>query len=88
MHPKPGPLQKKKWIALNTFERKIFKKIYGPIQENGIWRKSYNHELYNLYNDVEISKKAKISRMKWAGHAQNEWRRAHKETDARKTWWY
>jgi hypothetical protein len=35
---------------------------------NGIWRKTYNHELYNLYNDVEISEKAKISRMKWAGH--------------------
>jgi hypothetical protein len=27
-----------------------------------------NHELYNLHNDVEISKKAKISRMKWAEH--------------------
>jgi hypothetical protein len=26
------------------------------------------NELYNLHNDVEISKKAKISRMNWAGH--------------------
>jgi hypothetical protein len=42
--------------------------MYGPIQENGTWRKRYNHELYNLYNDIEISKKAKICRMKWAGH--------------------
>jgi hypothetical protein len=62
------PLRKKNKIALNTFERKISRKMYGPIQENGIWRKRCNHELYNLYNDVEISKKAKISRMKWAGH--------------------
>jgi hypothetical protein len=68
MHPKPDPLQRKNEIALNIFERKILRKIYGPIQENGIWRKSYNHELYNLYNDVQISKKAKISRLKWAGH--------------------
>jgi hypothetical protein len=45
--------------ALNTFERKILSKIYGPIQENGIWRKRYNHELYNLYNDAEIKKKKK-----------------------------
>jgi hypothetical protein len=44
------------------------RRSYGPIQENGIWRKRYNHELYNLYNDVEISKIANISRMKWAGH--------------------
>jgi hypothetical protein len=67
MHLKPGPLQKNE-IALNIFERKISRKIYGAIQENGIWRKRYNHELYNLYNDVESSKKAKISRMKSAGH--------------------
>jgi hypothetical protein len=67
MHLKPGPLQKNE-IALNKFERKILRKIYGPVEENGIWRKRYNHELYNLYNDVEISKKAKISTMKSAGH--------------------
>jgi hypothetical protein len=54
---------KKNKIALNTFERKILRKVYGPTQENGMWRKRCNHELYILYNDVEISKKAKISRM-------------------------
>jgi hypothetical protein len=58
MHLKPGPLQKK--IALNTFERKILRKIYGLIQENGVWRKRYNHELCNLYNDVELPKKQKF----------------------------
>jgi hypothetical protein len=46
----------------------MLRKIYRSIQENGMWRKRYNHELYNLYNDVLISKKAKISRMKWARH--------------------
>jgi hypothetical protein len=39
------PLTKKNEVAVNTFERKILRKIYGPIQENGIWRKRYNHEL-------------------------------------------
>lgn len=39
-----------------------------PIQENGIRRKRHNHQLYNLYNDVKISKKPKISRMKWPVH--------------------
>jgi hypothetical protein len=35
------PLTKNNEIALNTFERKILRKIYGPIQENGTWRKRY-----------------------------------------------
>jgi hypothetical protein len=30
------PLTKRNDIALNTFQRKILKKIYGPIEENGI----------------------------------------------------
>jgi hypothetical protein len=42
--------------------RTFFKKTIVP------QRKRCNHELYNLYNDVEIYKITKISRMKWAGH--------------------
>jgi hypothetical protein len=34
MQLKPGPLKNE--IALNTFERKILREIYCPIEENGI----------------------------------------------------
>jgi hypothetical protein len=31
---------------LNTFERKILRNIFGPIQEKGEWRPRHNQELY------------------------------------------
>jgi hypothetical protein len=33
---------------LKTFERKILRKIYGPVNEGEIWRIRYNNELYKL----------------------------------------
>ena len=35
-------------------ERKILRRIYGPIQEGGRWRPRWNNELYTLYNDLNI----------------------------------
>ena len=34
---------------LGIFERKILRKIYGPVNEKGEWRIRYNKELYELY---------------------------------------
>ncbi|KAJ4426106.1 hypothetical protein ANN_26915 [Periplaneta americana] len=53
---------------LFCFERKILNRIYGPVFENGIWRKRYNQELYTLFKNPDISKYIKISRLRWAGH--------------------
>jgi hypothetical protein len=38
------------------------------VQENGVWRKRYNHELHELFNDPDIVKYIKINRLGWAGH--------------------
>ena len=53
---------------LNTFERKILRRIYGPIQEGERWRPRWNNELYTLYNDLNIVEYIKIRRLGWAGH--------------------
>jgi hypothetical protein len=53
---------------LKLFERKIPRKTYGPINENGNWRSRYNHELYRLYEDSEIIKVIKAGRLRWLGH--------------------
>jgi len=50
---------------LNTFERKILRRIYGPTQEGGRWRPRWNRELYSLYSDPNIVEDIKIGR---AGH--------------------
>jgi hypothetical protein len=30
---------------LSVFERRVLRCIFGAVQENGVWRKRYNHEL-------------------------------------------
>ena len=41
--------------------------IFGPVEENGIWRKRYNHELYSLYKEPDVVKLIKSSRLEWVG---------------------
>ena len=54
---------------LNTFERKILRKIFGPVEDNGVWRKWFNCELYDLYKeDIDLVRKLKINTLIWAGH--------------------
>jgi len=39
--------------------------IYGPINDNGIWRTGHNNELYTLYDEPDIDKVVKIGRLTW-----------------------
>jgi hypothetical protein len=55
-------------LALSTFERKVLRKIYGPVYGRGEWRIRYNHELCQLYNTPNITRFIKIARLRWAGH--------------------
>jgi hypothetical protein len=49
---------------LNVFERRILRCIFVAVQENGVWRKRYNHELYELFNEPDI---VKYNKTDWAG---------------------
>jgi hypothetical protein len=53
---------------LQIFERRILRIIYGPINDNDIWRTRYNNKLYMLYNEFDIVKVTKIGRFRWLGH--------------------
>jgi hypothetical protein len=53
---------------LSVFERGILRCIFGAVQENRVWRKRYNHELYKLFNEPDIVKYIKINRLGWAGY--------------------
>ena len=52
---------------LNTFERKILCRIYGPTQEGGCWCPRWNSELYSLYNEPNIMEDIEIRRLGWGG---------------------
>ena len=53
---------------LCTFERKILRRIYDPVQYKGHCRPRWNSEIYNLYQDINIVDDIKIIRIGWAGH--------------------
>jgi hypothetical protein len=38
------------------------------VQENGVWRKRHNHELFELFNESDIVKYIKINIVGWIGH--------------------
>ena len=41
-------------LALEAFERKILRRIIGPVEENGQWRIRYNQELMEQYCDIDV----------------------------------
>jgi hypothetical protein len=45
---------------LSLFERKVFRCIFGMKQENGTWRKIYNYELYEIFNEPNIVNYIKV----------------------------
>jgi hypothetical protein len=53
---------------LGVFERKILRRIYGPLCEGTTWRSRYNEELYHLYDKTELVRAIRISKLRWAGH--------------------
>ena len=61
-------LSKADELRLEVFERKILRRIYGPICEGAIWRSRYNEELYCLYDENDLVTTVRITRLRWAGH--------------------
>jgi hypothetical protein len=53
---------------LSIFERRMLRYIFGPVEENGTWRRRYNHELYKLFKEQDIIGYIKEKRLEWAGH--------------------
>jgi hypothetical protein len=53
---------------LRLFERKVLRCIFGVKQEKEIWRKRYNYELQETFNDSNIVNYIKVKRLVWVGH--------------------
>jgi hypothetical protein len=46
----------------------LLRYIFGLMEENGTWRRRYNHELYKLFNKPDIIGYIKAKRLDWSGH--------------------
>jgi hypothetical protein len=53
-----------------TWERKVLRKIYGPVYDNGIWRIRTNKELMALYKELDTVAEIKKARLGWFGYVE------------------
>jgi hypothetical protein len=63
-------MMKKEEQALLVFERKIFRRIYGPKYENGERRTRTNRELEEMSKGENIVRWIKGQRVSWLGHLE------------------
>jgi hypothetical protein len=63
-------MTKKEEQALLIFERKIFRRIYGPKYENGQRKSRTNRELEEMNGGENIVKWIKGQRISWLGHLE------------------
>mgnify|MGYP000353709793 CR=1 FL=1 len=55
-------------LKFKIWERKILRKIYGPKQEQGIWKIRTNREVKELYRDMDMVEDIKRRILEWIGH--------------------
>jgi hypothetical protein len=50
-----------------SFDRKVLRKIFVPVLENGCWRKCKNSEMCKIYDEYDVEF-IKLGRIRWVGH--------------------
>jgi hypothetical protein len=58
--------------ALRIFERKLIRKIYRPVCEDGVSRVRSNSEINSLLQGEDTVRHAKSLRLSWLGHMESE----------------
>jgi hypothetical protein len=53
-----------------VFERKVLRKIFGPTNENGIWRIKTNQKLDKIIKQKNIINFIRAQRLGWVGHVE------------------
>jgi hypothetical protein len=53
---------------VDVFERKIQRRICGPIKDIDQWWCRFNRELDGLFKGTRLSAVIRIARLRWAGH--------------------
>jgi len=53
---------------MNIFERKVYRRILGPVYENENWRILNNKEIMQLLKKPTITETIRLNRLRWFGH--------------------
>jgi hypothetical protein len=75
--------------ALRIFERKIVRRIYGPINEGESWRIRTSKEIEYILEGADTVKFIKSLRLRWCGHIErmnNERMKKKMTTKIEGTW--
>ena len=67
---KTWALTKKDVLQINTWGRKVLRRIFGPVNDSGVWRIRTNKNLADLYQEKDLTTLIRIQRIKWLGHVQ------------------
>jgi len=72
MHQKLGHLTKRDRKQLKVFERKVYRRILGPVYDNEKenWRILTNKEIYAGVKKPTIIETIRLNRLRWFGHVQ------------------
>jgi len=50
---------KKDGNVFRIFQRRMLRTIYGPVNDNGMWRTRYSNVFYTLYDELDTVKVTK-----------------------------
>jgi hypothetical protein len=72
MHQKPGLLTKSDRKKINIFERKVYRRILGPVYDNEKenWRILTNKEIYVMVKNPTITETIRLYILQWFGHVE------------------
>jgi hypothetical protein len=63
-------LTKRDRKQMNILERKVYRRILGPVYDNENWRILTNKEIYAIVKTPTITEKVRLHRLCWFGHGQ------------------
>jgi len=65
-------LTKRDRKQMNIVERKVYRKISGPVYDNEKenWRILTNKEIYAIVKEPTITETIRLNRLRWFGHLQ------------------
>jgi hypothetical protein len=65
-------LTKRDRNQLNVFERKVYRRILGPVYQNEKenWKILTNKEIYAMVKEPTIIETIRLNRLRWFGHVQ------------------